>query len=168
VVKKGLPVGSASQYHDPPLLEVPKGPSADELLAHRRDFYSTEDPRRLAELLERLLHGTGVNNGSQHPHVIGRVSGYVASLGEALSPKEITSADHDGNLRSQLADIRYPLGNRNQGGAVNSKLTRLAKALARKLQQHTMIFALCHFHEPKIRNQISNYHNCRITFGESH
>ncbi len=63
--------GAAGEDHDPALLEVADGPAPDVGLGDLRHVDGGLHPGGLAQLLERVLQGQGVDDRGQHAHVVG-------------------------------------------------------------------------------------------------
>ena len=93
--------GAAGEDHDPALLEVPHGPTADVRLGNLGHLDGGHDAGRLGHLLEGVLQRQGVDDGGEHPHVVG-VGPVHAFARSRVPPPDVAAPDHDGDLGAQL------------------------------------------------------------------
>ena len=92
-MKNGLPVPGGEDDRAA-LLEVPDRAAADVGLGDLGDGHGREDPGVDPDLLERVLERQRVEDGGEHPHVVG--GGAVHALRGALEPPvDVAGAHHD-------------------------------------------------------------------------
>ena len=80
-------------------------PSTNELFTHSRDLYGAHNTGWLVHLFERFLKGTGVNDRSQHTHIIGGIAADAAFFGEHLSSDIIARTVNYTNICSVSSNL---------------------------------------------------------------
>jgi hypothetical protein len=118
--------------HDPTLLEMPDGAPPDVRLRDLRDLERREDARVGAEPLQRVLQRERVQDGREHPRVVG---------GRAVHPLrrrrdaavDVAAADDDRKLQPFRLDVddlaRDPVDRARVGAEVVAAHQRLAGEL---------------------------------------
>src|SRR5690606_27432913 len=127
---------AGGQDHDPPLLEVPQRPPADERLGHRPDVQGAEHPRVDAEAGQLLPQGDGVHDRAEHAHVVGRRLVDVPGLGERRPADDVAPAHDDGELHPRRRRVADLLPDQVQLRRVDPEPARGAERLAAELEQH--------------------------------
>ena len=94
--------GAAGEDHDPALLEVADGPAPDVGLGDLGHLDRRLHPGGLAEALEGVLQGEGVDDRGQHAHVVG-LGAVHAGAGAGHAPPDVAAADDDGDLDVEVA-----------------------------------------------------------------
>ena len=97
--------GPGREDHDPALLEMPHRAAPDVRLGDRvhrdRRLHAAGD----ADSLERVLERQRVDDGRQHPHVVGRGAVHPGRL-VGLAAPDVSAADHDGERDAVGVDLR--------------------------------------------------------------
>ena len=126
--------GPAGEDHHALLLHVADGAAADERLRHLAHLDGGEHAGLHLGPLQGVLEGEGVDDGGQHPHVVG---------GDAVHPRrgvghaaeDVAAADHHPDLHAQGGDAldlhRQVVGE----VAVDAEGLLAEQRLARELQQ---------------------------------
>src|SRR6266478_6977853 len=114
------------------------GAAANEGLADLMHLDGTLHAGMYAELFEGILQGQGVENGGEHTHV---VAGSPVNLKTLLSraAKDISAADHDGDLRAEFVDFAQFLRDGINGFAINAESVRALEGFAGKFQENPVV-----------------------------
>jgi hypothetical protein len=120
------------------LFEVAHGAAADPRLADAVDADGGEDPRGLAHLFHGFLERQGVDDGREHPHVVGGRAVDVAVFGEGRAADEVAAPDDDGELDAGLPDLGALGGDVLQVVGLEAEAPLVAEPFAADLEQDAL------------------------------
>ena len=125
---------------DAALFEVAHGAAANVRLGHLVHEDGAHHPAGDAALLERVLHGDGVDDRGEHAHVVGADAVHLLGLlGDAA--EEVASADDDADLDAQRVDIDDFAGDFGDLAGIEAEAARAGQYLTRKLENDPFIHA---------------------------
>ena len=112
------------------------GPTSDVGLSDLSHVDRRLDPCGVAHLFEGVLESQGINDGSQHAHVIGLSSVHPGALSGHATP-DVSPADHHSDVNIELiTDCDNFTGNLGDDRPVDPVPVRSGKGLARDLKYH--------------------------------
>ena len=139
----GREVGVArtgGEHDHPPLFEVADGAPRDVGLGDLGHRDRGLDARRLPHAFERVLQRERVDDGRQHPHVVGSRPVHAA-LGAGHAAEDVPAADHYRDLHAQLGVRGGDLfGDALDHGGVDPRARgRVGEHLTGELQHHPVV-----------------------------
>ncbi len=120
--------------------------ATNERLGHAFHPNGRLQPRRHADLLQRVLQGQSVDHRGQHPHIVrgGRIDGR-AHGGELPPAENVPAAADDRQLHAHPMHAGDLGRNGGHLGHADARLAPPAKTLAAQLEQHPFIGRLSWF-----------------------
>ena len=124
-------------------------------LAH---FYSALYAGGYTQIFQSIGQGQGVNNGSQHAHVVGSCSIHALVIAAQATPN-IAAAIYHSNLNTMLYNLFNLFSQGIHNGGVNAKTFFAGHSLAAQFQNNTFVFLFCsHFNDlPRYRLNLDFY-----------
>ena len=95
--------------------------------------------RQYAEFFERVLQREAVDDGGQHAHRV-RCSAVDRKRFLARAAKNVSTADHDGDVHAQIAHFFQFARDSSDGFGMNAEPLRPLQRFAGKFQDDPMIF----------------------------
>ena len=104
------------------------------------DRYGRHDSRLQSDRFQRVLHRQGIDDRCQHPHVMGRrfVDQRIRS-GKLGSAKDVSAADHNGDLAAGLMSLFDLTSDLARLFAADPATARIGQTLAAELQDDATI-----------------------------
>jgi len=123
---------------DAALLQVADGAAADVVLAHVVDLDGAHHPALGAQLLQRVLHGQGIDHGGQHAHLVAGHAVHAARR-QAGTTEDVAAPDHQAHFRARLARLDDFAGDAGDHGGIDAVILRPHQRLAGQFEQDAAI-----------------------------
>jgi len=120
-------------------LQVPKGPATDKRLCHVLHLDGRENPRFHPSIFQGVLQGERVDDGGQHPHVVGGVAVHLSLIRGGGAPPDVSSTDHNPKLKSRGEDP-FDLMGETQDDRMGEMVGRVSQRFAGEFQEESPCF----------------------------
>ena len=113
------------------------GAAADERLGDGPHLDGGDDAGQHVLLLERILQRQGVDDGGEHPHVVGGRAVHAARAG-GQAAEDVAAADDDGGLDAEALDLADVPGDARGDGGIDPELLVAHQRFAGQLQEDAL------------------------------